>query len=60
MNYEMAEFKYISYLRDNGWGGELTYPDETSSKKQEDGTWVLFTSAGVRLGSVSKNKTVRI
>ena len=56
----MAEFKYISYLRDNGWGGQLTYPDETSSKKQEDGTWVLFTRAGVRLGSVSKNKTVRI
>ena len=60
MNYSMAEFKYISFLRDSGWSGELTYPDETSSKKQEDGTWVLFTSAGVRLGSVSKNKTVRI
>tara|TARA_R100000541_G_scaffold1503_1_gene6299 strand:- start:214 stop:396 length:183 start_codon:yes stop_codon:yes gene_type:complete len=60
MNYAIAEYKYVSYLRDAGYVGEVVYPDKDSSKEQEDGSWELFTAHGQRLASVSKNKTVRV
>lgn len=60
MNYVIAENKYITYLRDGGWRGELYYPNEKASKQSEDGTWLLLTLTGKRLGTVSPRGTVRI
>ena len=56
----MAENKYITYLRDGGWSGELDYPNEKASKQSEDGTWLLLTLTGKRLGTVSPRGTVRL
>jgi len=60
MNYVMAENKYITYLRDGGWRGELDYPNEKASKQSEDGTWLLLTPTGKKLGTVSPKGTVRL
>ena len=60
MNYAIAEYKYVSHLRDAGYVGEVVYPDKDASKEQEDGSWILITAHGQRLANVSKNKTVRI
>ena len=60
ITYGMAEYAYASYLRDNGHQGEIIYPHEASSKLLEDGTWLLLTITGERLGTVSPNGTVRL
>ena len=60
MNYVIAENKYITYLRDSGWRGDLDYPNEKVSKQSEDGTWLLLTLTGKRLCTVSPKGTVRL
>ena len=60
MNYIIAENKYITHLRDSGWRGELDYPNEKASKQSDDGTWLLLTITGKRLGTVSPQGTVRL
>lgn len=56
----MAEYAYASHLRDNGHTGEIIYPDNASSKQHTDGSWLLLTITGERLGTVSPNGTVRL
>ena len=36
MNYAIAEYKYVSHLRDAGYVGEVVYPDKDSRQKGED------------------------
>ena len=55
----MAEYAYASHLRDNGHTGEIIYPNKDASKQDRDGTWLLLTITGERLGTVSPNGTVR-
>jgi len=58
--YAMAEHKYACHLRDHfGLVGEIEYPNEQASKQHRDGTWLLLSITGVRLGTVSNNGTVR-
>jgi hypothetical protein len=60
ITFAMAEFSYAKHLRDElGHTGEIIYPDKASSKQQTDGTWLLLTITGERLGTVSPNGTVR-
>ena len=60
ISYPRAEYAYASHLRDNGHQGEIIYPHEASSKLLEDGTWLLLTITGERLGTVSPNGQVRL
>ena len=60
ITYAMAEYQYACHLRDNGHQGEIIYPHEASSKLLEDGSWLLLTITGERLGTVSPNGTVRL
>jgi hypothetical protein len=60
ITYAMAEYQYASHLRDNGHTGEIIYPDKASSKQHTDGSWLLLTITGERLGTVSPNGTVRL
>ena len=60
LTYAMAEYKYACHLRDNlGHTGEIIYPNKDASKQDRDGTWLLLTITGERLGTVSPNGTVR-
>lgn len=60
LSYAMAEHKYVCHLRDHfGLIGEIEYPNEQASKQHRDGTWLLLSITGVRLGTVSNNGTVR-
>ncbi len=59
ITYAMAEYQYASHLRDNGHTGEIIYPNKDTSKQQTDGSWLLLTITGERLGTVSPNGTVR-
>jgi hypothetical protein len=60
LSYAMAEHKYACHLRDHfGLVGEIEYPNEQASKQHRDGTWLLLSITGVRLGTVSNNGTVR-
>lgn len=60
ISFPRAEFAYARHLRDElGHTGEIIYPHEASSKLLEDGTWLLLTITGERLGTVSPNGTVR-
>ena len=58
--YAMAEYKYVCHLKDHfGLVGEIEYPNEQASKQHTDGTWLLLSITGVRLGTVSNNGIVR-
>ncbi len=60
ISFSMAEFAYARHLRDQlGHTGEIIYPNEANSKQHTDGTWLLLTITGERLGTVSPNGTVR-
>ena len=60
LSYAMAEYKYVCHLRNHfGLVGEIEYPNEQASKQHRDGTWLLLSITGVRLGTVSNNGTVR-
>ena len=60
LTYEMAEYRYVCYLRDTlGHTGEIIYPNKDMSKQDRDGVWLLLTITGERLGTVSPNGTVR-
>jgi len=56
----MAEYQYACHLRDSGHTGEIIYPNKDTSKQQTDGSWLLLTITGERLGTVSPNGTVRL
>jgi len=61
LTYVMAEYKYACYIRDELKGsGPILYPSEQASKQQTDGSWLLLTITGERLGTVSPNGTVRL
>ena len=61
LSYDMAEYKYVCHLRDHfGLVGEIEYPNEQASKQHTDGSWLLLTITGERLGTVSPNGTVRL
>ena len=61
LSYAVAEYKYVCHLRDHfGLVGEIEYPNEQASKQHRDGTWLLLTITGERLGTVSPNGTVRL
>ena len=60
ITYAMAEYQYACHLRDNGHTGEIIYPNKDTSKQQTDGSWLLLTITGERLGTVSPNGTVRL
>ena len=60
LTYAMAEYRYVCHLRDTlGHTGEIIYPNKDASKQHTDGTWLLLTITGERLGTVSPNGTVR-
>ena len=60
LSYAVAEYKYVCHLRDHfGLVGEIEYPNEQVSKQHTDGTWLLLSITGVRLGTVSNNGIVR-
>ena len=61
LSYVVAEYKYVSHLRDHfGLVGEIEYPNKQASKQHTDGTWLLIDITGERLGTVSPNGTVRL
>ena len=61
ITYAMAEYAYASHLRDNlKHEGEIIYPHQPSCRLLEDGSWLLLTITGERLGTVSPNGTVRL
>lgn len=61
LTYAMAEYRYVCHLRDTlGHTGEIIYPSEANSKQHTDGSWLLITITGERLGTVSPNGTVRL
>ena len=61
ITFGMAEYQYACHLRDNlGHTGEIIYPNEANSKQHTDGSWLLITITGERLGTVSPNGTVRL
>lgn len=61
ITFGMAEYQYACYLRDNlGHTGEIIYPNKDTSKQDTDGSWLLLTITGERLGTVSPNGTVRL
>ena len=60
ITYAMAEYQYACYLRDGGHTGEIIYPNKDTSKQHTDGSWLLLTITGERLGTVSLNGTVRL
>jgi hypothetical protein len=61
ITFGMAEFAYARHLRDNlGHTGEIIYPNKDTSKQHTDGSWLLLTITGERLGTVSPNGTVRL
>ena len=61
ITYVMAEYKYACYIRDElKESGPILYPSEQASKQHRDGTWLLLTIEGGRLGTVSPNGTVRL
>ena len=61
ITFAMAEFSYARHLRDElGHTGEIIYPNKDTSKQHTDGSWLLITITGERLGTVSPNGTVRL
>ena len=62
ISYPRAEYAYICYRREVlGETGEIyPYPNKDTSKQHTDGTWLLLTITGERLGTVSPNGTVRL
>jgi len=61
ITFAMAEFSYARHLRDElGHTGEIIYPNKDTSKQHTDGSWLLLTITGERLGTVSPNGTVRL
>jgi len=60
ITYAMAEYQYVCHLRDNGHTSEIIYPNKDTSKQHTDGSWLLLTITGERLGTVSPNGTVRL
>ena len=59
INYEMAQYKYICFLRDRGDVGELPYPDEEKSS-QTGNNWILRDHNGVQLAYINENGFVRM
>ena len=60
LTYAMAEYRYACHLRDTlRHTGEIIYPNKDASKQDRDGSWLLITITGERLGTVSPNGTVR-
>ena len=59
INYEMAQYKYICFLRDRGDVGELPYPDEEKSS-QTGNNWILRDYNGVQLAYINENGFVRM
>jgi hypothetical protein len=61
LTYAMAEYRYACHLRDTlGHTGEIIYPNKDTSKQHTDGSWLLLTITGERLGTVSPSGTVRL
>lgn len=60
VSFGMAEFAYARHLREElKHEGEIIYPNESKSKQDRDGAWLLNTITGQRLGIVYPNGTVR-
>ena len=59
INYEMAQYKYICFLRDRGDVGELPYPDEEKSS-QTGNNWLLRDHNGKLLANVNEDGFVRV
>jgi len=61
ISYPRAEFCYAKHIRDNlKHEGEIIYPHQPSCRLLEDGSWLLITITGERLGTVSPSGTVRL
>ena len=52
INYEMAQYKYICFLRDRGDVGELPYPDEEKSSHTGN-DWILRDHSGKLLAYIN-------
>ena len=59
INYDMAQYKYICFLRDRGEVGELTYPDEEKSS-QTGNNWLLRDHNGKLLAYINENGFIRM
>ena len=59
INYEMAQYKYICFLRDRGDVGELPYPDKEKSS-QTGNNWILRDHNGAQLAYINENGFVRV
>ena len=59
INFKIAQYKYISLLRDRGESGELTYPDKNRST-YTDKCWILRDHNGNQLANVTDAGFVRM
>ena len=61
ISYPRAEVAYARHLRENlKHEGEIIYPHQSSCRLLEDGSWLLITITGERVGTVSPSGKVRL